>query len=149
MDYLIDTNILLRFAIRTHPDQTIAKNAVQQLLENKSHLFLVPQNCIEFWNVITRRRDRNGFGLSPGDANELLQQIEQTLVVLPDIPVIYPRWRQLIVQFGVSGVQVHDARLVAAMLAHGISSLLTFNSSDFTRYLSAGIVAVTPHSLVI
>jgi hypothetical protein len=33
-----------------------------------------------------------------------------------------------------SGVQVHDARLVAAMLVHEVTYLLTLNKRDFMRY---------------
>ncbi len=29
---------------------------------------------------------------------------------------------------------VHDARLTAAMLVHGLTHILTFNISDFARY---------------
>lgn len=49
--------------------------------------------------------------------------------------------------FAVSGVQVHDARLVAAMQAHNITHILTFNTSDFTRYASLGIVPVDPATI--
>ena len=34
----------------------------------------------------------------------------------------------------VSGKQVHDANIVAAMLAHGERRLVTFNAKDFQRY---------------
>jgi hypothetical protein len=30
--------------------------------------------------------------------------------------------------------QVHDANIVASMLAHGETRLLTFNAADFTRF---------------
>ena len=50
---------------------------------------------------------------------------------------------KIVVQYGVSGVQVHDARLAAAMYAHGIREILTLNGSDFTRF--AGITAIDPH----
>jgi predicted nucleic acid-binding protein len=51
------------------------------------------------------------------------------------------------VQFGVSGVAVHDARLVATMLVHNVTHILTFNTSDFARYASEGVVAVDPNSV--
>ena len=35
---------------------------------------------------------------------------------------------------GVIGNQVYDARLVAAMMVHGVGRILTFNAADFTRY---------------
>lgn len=49
--------------------------------------------------------------------------------------------------YGVSGVQVHDARLVAALLANGLTHILTFNASDFARYAPTGIVGVEPSSV--
>ncbi len=76
------------------------------------------QNMAEFWNTSTRPVERNGFGLSV-DTTE-----------------------RIVLQHRVSGVQVHDARLAAAMYAHGISHILTFNGSDFMRY--PGITTIHP-----
>jgi predicted nucleic acid-binding protein len=39
-------------------------------------------------------------------------------------------------------VQVHDARLVAAMRVHSVKRILTFNDKDFARYTD--IAAVHP-----
>ena len=44
----------------------------------------------------------------------------------------------------VSGVQVHDARLVASMIAHNVTRILTFNVTDFERYADEGIEVVNP-----
>jgi predicted nucleic acid-binding protein len=44
-----------------------------------------------------------------------------------------------------SGVQVHDARLVALMKVHGIRQIVTFNVGDFTRY--AGIDVIHPDKI--
>jgi hypothetical protein len=46
----------------------------------------------------------------------------------------------------VSGAQVHDARLVAAMHVHGVRHLLTLNVRDFARHL--GITVVHPQTLL-
>ncbi len=46
----------------------------------------------------------------------------------------------------VSGIQVHDARLVAVMRVHGIAHILTLNVGDFQRY--PGINAVHPRQLI-
>jgi predicted nucleic acid-binding protein len=48
------------------------------------------------------------------------------------------------VDYGVSGVQAYDARLVAAMIVHHVMHILTFNTADFARYAPEGIVAVDP-----
>lgn len=76
-----------------------------------------------------------------------MQFIENTFILLPYENSIFAQWRRLVVQYHVSGVQVHDAHLVAAMLAHEITHILTFNTRDFTRYAPDGIVPVDPAAL--
>jgi len=144
MLYLVDTNVLLRLAERTHPLHAIARTAIRKLRRSGHQLQITSQNCIEFWNVATRPKDRNGLGLTPSDADRLLRLIERLFPRLPDTPDMYPEWRRLVVAHGVSGVQVHDARLVAVMRTNGVAHILTFNADDFTRYTRIGIVAVSP-----
>ena len=71
--------------------------------------------------------------------NGLLPQFR----VMRDERTIYERWREVVSDHDVKGKQVHDARIVAAMLRHNMSHLLTFNASDFTRYSAVAIVE--PH----
>jgi predicted nucleic acid-binding protein len=142
--YLVDTNVLLRLAQRTHPLHSIARTAVRKLRHGEHQLHIMSQNCIEFWNVATRPTNRNGFGLTPADADRLLRLIERLFPRLPDTPAMYLEWRRLVVTFGVLGVQVHDARLVAVMKTNDVTHILTFNADDFTRFASEGIVAVNP-----
>lgn len=47
-------------------------------------------------------------------------------------------------RFSVSGVKVHDARLVALLLANSMERILTFNVSDFRRYKDLGISTIDP-----
>jgi hypothetical protein len=51
-----------------------------------------------------------------------------------------------VVPDSVQGVQVHDARLVAYMQAHGVAHILTLNGADFARY--PGITAIAPTDLL-
>ena len=113
MPYLVDTNILLRFVNRRDPLHATMRTAIRKLRHDSHQLYVAPQNCVEFWNVATRPPDRNGLGLSPMDTDRSLQLIERLFFVLPEQPTVYREWRQLVVQFSVRGVQVHDARLVA------------------------------------
>jgi predicted nucleic acid-binding protein len=91
---------------------------------------------------MTRPPSRNGFGLSVADADREVALIEGGMELLPDGPAAYQEWRRIVVQFGVSGVQVHDARLAACMYTHGIPYIPTFNTTDFSRF--GGLVAVDP-----
>ena len=113
MAYLLDTNILLRILSgdNAHPPSV---EAVDRLKERGERLHFAPQNAAEFWNTATRPKNKNGFGLSPDEAETYLTEAEVLFDVLPDVPPIYPRWRRLVREAGVSGVQVHDARLVHA-----------------------------------
>ena len=144
MIYLVDTNVLLRFADRTHPFHAAVRVAIHRLRTEGHRLRATPQNCVEFWNVATRPVERNGFGLVPANVDRLLRLVERLFPLLPDSPAVYPEWRRLVVSFDVSGTQVHDARLVASMILHGVTHILTFNTADFVRYTTIGIVAVDP-----
>lgn len=146
MTYLLDTNILVRLTDTQSAHHEIANGVVRQL-QPDHQLVVVPQNLIEFWNVVTRPAARNGLGLSPLNAEKSLQFIENTFVLFSYEPSVFTHWRRLVVQYHVSGVQVHDAHLVAAMLAHNVTHILTFNTRDFARYAPEGIVAVDPAAL--
>jgi hypothetical protein len=66
---------------------------------------------------------------------------------VPDSTAVYKTWRELVRDYGVIGVQVHDARLVAAMVVHCIPKLLTLIVRDFARY--EGLIgAVHPGTFV-
>jgi len=94
---------------------------------------------------LTRPANRNGYGLSPENALIRAEQIETKFRLLPDNLAVHKEWRRLLVDYRVCGVQVHDARLVAAMLVHGVKRILTFNTKDFARF--DGIEAVHPQDL--
>jgi predicted nucleic acid-binding protein len=100
----------------------------------------------EFWNVSTRPgAARGGFGLSVVETDRRLRLIERRYLLLEDTPGVHVEWRRLLVAYAVMGVQVHDARIVAAMNVHGVSHLLTFNVADFGRF--SGITALRPQDV--
>lgn len=144
MIYVPDTNILLRFAMRSDPQHSIVLSAIRNLKSNGDEIRILPQTCVEFWNVATRPVSGNGFGLSIDNTNHSLKLVEELFPLLPDDFRIFERWRRVVVDFEVSGIQVHDARIVAAMLVHNITHILTFNTKDFSRYSSLGIIAIDP-----
>ena len=144
MIYLADTNVLLGFSFPADPRYPIVRTAIRELLANGHQLRTTSQNFAEFWNVSTRPTDRNGFGQTTVEADDLLQDLEMLFPLLTDSPAVYPVWRRLVVKYKVLGVQVHDARLAASMVAHNVAHILTFNVTDFERYKPEGIMAVDP-----
>lgn len=134
MAYQVDTNILLRLVQPNHPMHADAQRAVRALLAGAETIYYLPQNVREFWNVCTRPIERNGLGFSQMQVESEVQRIEGLFTLLDDGPSVYYEWRQLVYHHSVSGVQVHDCYIVAAMIVHGIDKLLTFNKTDFKRY---------------
>ncbi len=147
MRYLLDSNILLRLARRSDPLRPPVRSALRTLRRRGDELCYTPQNLVEFWSVSTRpAAARGGLGLTPTETDRRLRLlVERFFTRLPDGPAVHAEWRRLVVAHAVSGVQVHDARLVAAMQAHGVTHLLTLNTGDFARY--PGITAVHPQAV--
>jgi len=142
---LADTNILLRFLQRGDPDYPSVRAALRKLWQRGDEVCYAAQNLVEFWNVSTRPRTVNGFGLTPERTDRRAKAIERVFVLLEDSPEIHVQWRRLVVAHGVSGVQVHDARLVAVMRTYGVTNIVTLNPGDFSRY--PGIIAVHPNNV--
>lgn len=140
--YLIDSNVLLRWVKPDHTDYPIVVSTIDLILQTDAAL-VYTQNLGEFWNACTRPANRNGYGLSPQDADRKAQFFEARLRLLPDSIAVHHAWREMLKTYNIAGVQVHDARLVAAMRVHGVSHILTFNSRDFARY--SNIHVVDPH----
>jgi predicted nucleic acid-binding protein len=141
--YLLDSNILLRWVKPDHSDYSAIVSAIDAILRQDGVLCYTSQNVAEFWNTCTRPLDRNGYGLSPQETDRKARFFEERLRFLPDGPLVHEEWRKLLVTHNILGVQVHDARLVAAMRVHGVKRILTFNTKDFARFTD--IEAVRPH----
>ncbi len=154
MAHLVDTNVLLRRRDINHPQFQVADEAVTRLQGQRERLCVARQNLIEFRNVTSRPLDKNGLGLSAAAADLDLDIAEREFNCLPDDDQVYTVWRTLIAAKGVSGKQVHDARLVAYMRVYGVTHILTFNGGDFQRYttlppeIGAGIVVVSPNEVI-
>lgn len=146
MRYLVDTNILLRSCQPDHPMYPTAVEAVATLLAREDQLYVSSQNIVEFWNVCTRPLDKNGLGMTPAEANAEVSSFESFLPLKPDVPELYQQWRKLVTAYAVKGVNVHDARLVAACIVHKLTHILTFNVRDFRRYRE--LVVVHPDTLI-
>jgi predicted nucleic acid-binding protein len=143
--YLIDSNVLLRWVKPDDHDYALVVSAIDVILRGGAVLCYTSQNVAEFWNTCTRPLDRNGYGLTPAEADRRAKLFEGNLRLLPDSLAVHQEWRKLLVIHNVSGVQVHDARLLAAMRVHGVRRILTFNERDFARF--ADVEAVHPRTI--
>jgi predicted nucleic acid-binding protein len=148
MPVLVDTNILARTANKEDKDHLTATQAVLALREAERDLVVARQSVYEFWVVATRPREKNGMGLSPPEVLAEIEKIESFFPLLAEPDGLYTAWKKLVSGFQVSGKPAHDARLVALMQTAGISEILSFNASDFSRYQRVGISVLDPHEIV-
>jgi predicted nucleic acid-binding protein len=125
-----------------HPQFETAIRALEILPAQGRDLHIVPRNLIELWVVATRPVEQNGLGMTPTAAAVEVARLKSMFVLLPDTSAIYPVWERLVTLHRVSGKPAHDARLVAAMQVHGLTAVLTFDRSGFTRF--PGIEVVHP-----
>lgn len=146
MSYLLDTNILLRLrdSVDSRYHECVA--AVDLLRGRGEGLFVCAQILAEFWVVLTRPCDVNGCGLVFDDAITAIGKVRAVFRCLTEPPDIADSWLQVISENKVMGKPAHDARIVALMLAHGITHILTLNTADFARY--SDITAVTPQEIL-
>ena len=132
--YLMDTNILLRYADTGASQHSLIMKALETLALRQDEVVMAPQTIYEFWSVATRPADKNGLGWATTKVSTVVDQVTKRFPLLPDAPSVFENWLELVTQYDVKGKQVHDARLVAAMQTHSVRDLLTLNIKDFERY---------------
>jgi predicted nucleic acid-binding protein len=74
-----------------------------------------------------------------------LIRLKSMFILLADTPAIYPLWKNLVVQYQVSGKPAQDVRLVAAMQVHSLTAILAFDRSGFSRF--PGIEVLHPSAV--
>lgn len=137
-----DTNILLRFVQPDHPHHARAVEALRTRTLAGDEFVVVPQNLVEFWTVATRPTGDNGLGMTPRETKEHVEDVLRAFTFLPDTVGSFARWFDLVDRYEVKGKLMHDARLVATMLANDVARILTFNGAHFARF--AEITVETP-----
>jgi predicted nucleic acid-binding protein len=145
MAYLADTNVMWRRFDPADPRYPEIKAALDKLLLAGEIVYITAQNLIEYQALATRPTDANGLGLTRAEANAKALVMECFYPLLPENAAIYPLWRGLMNTHEANGKAVHDARLVAVMLSHGVNHILTTNVAHFRRF--AEIIVVAPKYL--
>ena len=134
MSVLIDTNVLSRLDDPAHIHHQEALAAIEWLDAHRQEC--VPQVLYEFWVVATRPVNVNGLGLDVVQTDQIISEWMNFFKLRRDERGVFDAWHGLVKVHEVKGKNAHDARLVAAMLRHGLTDLLTFNVPDFVRFPS-------------
>jgi predicted nucleic acid-binding protein len=139
MSLLVDTNVLLRSVEPGHPSHRIASRTLIDLIDQ---VVISTQSLYEFWVVATRPLTANGLGMSSESVRHEIDRLQLIVERLPETDSIFSIWQDLVTRYAVKGKPAHDAHIVAAMLAHDVHTIVTFNTADFRRY--SEIRALTP-----
>jgi predicted nucleic acid-binding protein len=134
LDFLIDTSVVVRAVHRQDPASRTARGAIRKLAAAHHQLYILPQNTAEFWAVCTRPIEKNGLGYEAARVGRYIARFESVFTILFEAERGYREWKRLVTAHAITGTEVHDTRIVAAMIAHGIVNILTFNVKDFQRY---------------
>lgn len=132
--YLLDTNILLRLIEKTSSQHSMVLRALTQIATKNDSSLIVMQSITELWAVATRPIVANGLGYTTARVRTEVDGLLQRFDLLPENELIFEVWLELVTVNNVQGKPTHDARLVAAMMTHGIENILTINTADFKRF---------------
>ena len=129
----VDTNVLVKARILEAPDHETARASLQRAFEEPEALRISRQVLREYLAVVTRPQAWP-VAIGREEAIDDLERLVAAYEVLEDGPVVTDWLVLLCREVPVGGRQIHDANIVATMLAYGEHRLLTFNVADFRRY---------------
>lgn len=130
----VDTNILVYAHRRDADFHSAAARHVRALAEGKPAWALVWPCLHEFFAVTTHPKIYD----PPSTIDQAIGQIDgwlasPSLVLLGEPPHYWNELKELLVNGKVTGPMVHDARIAALCLAHGVHELWSADR-DFTRF---------------
>ena len=129
----IDTNVLVNARVLEAPQHDIARLNLERAFSGDEPLTISRQIIREYLAVVTRPQNWP-IPITRKEALVDVNRLLSTYEVLEDGPVVTDLLLDLCSSVTVGGKQIHDANIVATMLAYGERRLLTLNAADFRRF---------------
>jgi len=129
----IDTNILIYANVANAPFHKQALNALTLVQQSERPLWISRQVLREFISARTRPQTF-AKPSTPEIVIERVRYLTEQFQVADDTSLVTEQLIKLLKDFNIGGKQVHDANIVATMLAYDIPCLLTHNIKDFQRF---------------
>ena len=129
----IDTNVLVRARFTVAPSHDLARARLREALGSEERPRISRQIVREYLAVVTRSQIWS-VPLPMSDALQDVDWFVSEFDILEEGPDVTHLLAELCREVPVAGRQVHDANIVATMLAHAEQRLLTFDQGDFRRY---------------
>lgn len=134
----VDTNVLVYADQAASQFHHYAKGTLARLEGTGAELWISRQVIREYLAVVTKptpSAPHLPIMLLP-DAIRSVERFLEAFWVAEDGSEVTTHLLSLLNRFPTAGRQIHDANIVATMMAYGISSLVTFNIADFRRFSS-------------
>ncbi len=128
----IDTNILVYANVIETPFHEQALAAINSAHEAGRTIWISRQVIREY--LVTLTRPQVFENLPRATVLEQVDQFIERFQVADDSAAVTEQLVKLMGNFKIGGKQVHDANIVATMLAYDIPCLLTHNVKDFERF---------------
>ncbi|MFM7370994.1 MAG: type II toxin-antitoxin system VapC family toxin, partial [Sphaerospermopsis kisseleviana] len=119
--YLLDTNIILRFANSQSQEYNLIRNTISEILLRGGQCFITSQVIIEFWVVATRPVNVNGLGWTVSQTTQAVQMLINQFDLLAETPDVFSIWLNLVTTYNISGKRTHDISTQAKLIAHSYS----------------------------
>lgn len=137
----VDTNVLLHATIAAMPLHQEAVDLIDAQRASGTMLWISRQVIREYIAVVTRPQTFSD-PLPASDVIPRIQRLEGLFKVADDTERVTTELLALLREYPTGGKQVHDANIVATMLAYRIPTLLTQNIDDMQRFASK--IAIIP-----
>ena len=138
----VDTNVLLTATDESRPLHSEALDLLSGITNRDKRLAASGQIVREYLVVATRPIENNGLGLSVRDAEANVSEFLRYLDLCDETEEVSSRLRQLVMTHNLHGKRIHDANIVATMMANGFHTLLTQNGADFAPFNDIAVVAI-------
>ena len=144
--FFLDTNVLLCATDRSRSNHGAALSIFQLVYQGGGHLVWSGQVVREYLVVATRPLAVNGLGLGASRAIHNIERFSKRLHLLEEGTEVSSRLTGLVGQYGLKGKRIHDANIVATMMAAGVTKLVTDDISDYRVF--EGIEFFLPSEVV-
>ena len=129
----LDTTILCYAYLGQSPFQRLALEGVEKLQTQGAEIHVSRQVLREYVAAMSKP------GVLPTSVPMAslignVRDFARSFVVLEDRADVTDLWLELLADTATAGRQIHDAYIVATMLAYQVPILLTHNVSDFKRF---------------
>lgn len=142
----VDSNVLLRFTFSALNHHQECKDHLRRLISQRAELSISGQVIREFCVQASHPNTFKETEATPLDSVRLARMVgslHARFRVLEENAAVHREFQNLLQNYPISGKPLHDANIVATMLAHGVNTLITLNGADFQRYQNR-ITVISP-----